>query len=184
MSKPDIAAKKQALIDAYEVAKNVAAVERTPDARRRAVDASDALSVFIVEHDPLKPRGSASRAGQRQAIERRAYEGVRRRQPTFADTRHFGNASAGPYRVQRLEPETILAQVHLSGGRVAGTKSPKRITYAVVDVHGTVVKKTAEVWDFTAQEYRTRVDYEIYPRRSAAQTAADLLNTGSTNDRR
>ncbi len=75
MGKSDIAAKKQALIDACDVAKSVADVERTPEARRRAVEASAALSAFIIEHDAPKPRGHASRAGQRQARERRAYEG-------------------------------------------------------------------------------------------------------------
>ena len=71
-------------------------------------------------------------------------------------------AAAG-YRVKRLEPETVIEG--------AGFKSPKGVTYAVVDQHGKVVK--------TINKNTRTNQYEIYLSKNTAQKRADRLNSES-----
>ena len=72
------------------------------------------------------------------------------------------------FKVQRLESETVLESVSLESGRTIGFKSPKGITFAVVDQQGRVVK--------TKNALTQRDQYEIYPQKNTAQKVADYLN--------
>lgn len=65
-SKKEIAAEFETLKATYVAALAAARAERTRSAREAAVAASRAVAEFGVRHDLLpKPRGFASRAGQR-----------------------------------------------------------------------------------------------------------------------
>jgi len=68
---------KAALIAANQAASALAAAVPSAKNRRAAVEASAALSAWIAENDPPKRRGYASRAGKRQAAERRSQASVR-----------------------------------------------------------------------------------------------------------
>ena len=70
------------------------------------------------------------------------------------------------FSVKRLEPETILSNVELPCGIALGKKTPKAVTFGVVDDQGIVVKSS-------------RGQYEIYPRRWLAEKAATHLNDPS-----
>lgn len=65
------------LTKAAETAKALARLNPSPDNRQRAIDASAALSAWIMANDPPKgfshsPHSAAARSGQRQQAERRA----------------------------------------------------------------------------------------------------------------
>lgn len=78
---------------------------------------------------------------------------------------------ASGYSVKRLEPETVIESVSLDSGRTVGFKSPKGVTFAVVDSQGRVVK-TKNVHTHTDQ-------YEVYLQKGTAQKVADHLNSKS-----
>jgi len=76
--------------------------------------------------------------------------------------------AVGPFSVQRLEPETLMERAELPGGRHIELRSSKRVTYAVVDGRGVVVK--------TKNLLTGRAEAEIWPTRKVAQAQADGLN--------
>jgi hypothetical protein len=75
--------------------------------------------------------------------------------------------SSSEYTVKRLGPETVIHQAELAGGRTVGFKSPNRITYAVVDRNGNVLKSK----DSTGKEV-----YEIWPNKRTAEGQAYYWN--------
>jgi hypothetical protein len=75
---------------------------------------------------------------------------------------------ASGYSVRKLEPETVLEEAELEGGRTVGFKSPNRVSYAVVDAQGKVVK--------TKNILTHKDQYEIYPQKGTAQRVADSMN--------
>lgn len=75
---------------------------------------------------------------------------------------------ASGYGVRRLEPETVLRSVEVGSGKVAGWRSSKRVTFAVVDGEGRVVSRRNPV---TGRE-----DFEVYPQRATAERVADHYN--------
>lgn len=76
--------------------------------------------------------------------------------------------TAPAFSVQRLAPETVLESAELPGGRTIGVKSPKSVTYAVVDAQGKVVK--------TKNALTGKDQYEMYPTKRAAEGAAGFYN--------
>ena len=81
----------------------------------------------------------------------------------------YDRRTASGYSVKRMEPETILDETGLPSGRgTSGFKTPKGITYAVVDQHGKVVK--------TKNPVTHTMQYEIYLQKSTAQKVADHMN--------
>lgn len=75
--KTALLAKRDELIAAYEAAREQDLRHRTPETMTAAIDASRRVSEFINANPILWPKtsGFASRAGQRQAAERRSREG-------------------------------------------------------------------------------------------------------------
>jgi len=73
---------------------------------------------------------------------------------------------AAAFQVKKLDPETVLEAVELEGGRTVGFKSPKSITYAVVDSSGRVVKTKGALG---------KDQFEIYPKKSVAEQVAKYL---------
>lgn len=67
--------------------------------------------------------------------------------------------------VKKLEPETVLAQVELNVGdiKAVGVATKKKVTFAVVDESGTVIKSN-------------NGQYEIYPTKRTAELAANWYN--------
>jgi hypothetical protein len=80
----------------------------------------------------------------------------------------YDRRAASGFSVKRLEPETVLEEVHLAG-RTVGLKSPKSVTYAVVDASGKVVK--------TKNRVTGKSQHEVYPQKGTAQQVADHLTS-------
>jgi len=78
---------------------------------------------------------------------------------------------ASGYSVRRLEPETVIRSAETSTGMTAGWKSPRGVTFAVVDGDGRVVSRPNPV---TGRE-----DFEVYPQKRTAQQVADHYNSRS-----
>jgi len=76
--------------------------------------------------------------------------------------------TASQFSVKRLEPETVLSSVELSGGRTVGYKSPKRISFAVVDADGNVLS--------TKNPVSGKQDFEVYPNKNTAEQVAAYYN--------
>jgi hypothetical protein len=74
MTKAEIKAELERLLDAEKATRAAVQANKTPETMTAHVEASKARSDFMVEHDlGRKPRGRyACRAGQRQAAERAA----------------------------------------------------------------------------------------------------------------
>ncbi len=70
------------------------------------------------------------------------------------------------YSVKRFEPETVLEEGRIERGTV-GFKTPKRVTYGVVDEHGKVIK--------TENPLTHLMQYELYPQKHTAESVADSL---------
>ena len=65
------ATEKTRLITEYQVARQVADTNPSPESRQAAIDASARLSAWVMRNDPPKRAGYASRAGKRQYDARR-----------------------------------------------------------------------------------------------------------------
>jgi hypothetical protein len=85
------------------------------------------------------------------------------------------SVQASGYSVKRLEPETVLTQVELEGGRTFGIKTPKSVTFGVVDPHGKIVKTTPTSFPGMSPQL-AKPQYEIYPRKQTAEQVADHFN--------
>ena len=76
--------------------------------------------------------------------------------------------SSSEYTVKRLEPGTVIEQTEISGGRTVGFKSPNRVTYAVVDRNGKVLK---------TKDHSGKDVYEIWPQKGTAMKQAEYWNS-------
>ena len=76
------------------------------------------------------------------------------------------------YTVRRLEPETVLEEGHLEGGRTVGIKTQKHVSWAVIDPQGQIVR--------TKNLLTHKDQYEIYSQKSTAQRMAEYFTKTRT----